>query len=623
MLFVILMAMATHAQVKYKASIVPAQINKDEYATLRLEIENAANLQEIKPPSLKEFNIVSGPNQEMGRSTVNGVTREYIAISYVLQPRRTGKFVLSQSAVVVAGKEYRSGQMNFTVKNESGRTLSGQASPAFSNPYLDPPPAARPSESYNDYILKKGESVPDKVSRNMQLRLQTNKSSCFVGEPIIATYKLYTRLKSESKLTKAPSFNGFSVIDLLRPEESEQSIEKLNGREYNVYTVRKSQLYPLQAGEIELESATLDNRIQFIKDGAQSSGMDGFFDGFSVSPDAVVNQTVSLSSKPISIHVKALPEENKPSNFSGAVGTFTINAALEKTTFGADETGKLIITITGNGNLQLITAPEITWPQGMEAFDAKVQDEFDQATVPISGKKTFVIPFSVNAIGAYKIPVIRFSYFNPAVTAYKTDSTKPISFSVIKGTTQPVYDIDTLSQKRPESISQQIFSHREWIVGVIAFIMIIGLYTWNRLDRKAKLKKRIAEEKQKIAIAKEEALQLQLVADKPQNPLHKTEECLNSTDCTAFYTLLNSELKGWLAEKFSINLPEVNAKKINAVFDKAGIDNATTLQVQQLMQEIEWQLYTPFERNDTMNELYSRAQASIQTINNHQAVAIL
>jgi hypothetical protein len=51
----------------------------------------------------------------------------------------------------------------------------------------------------------------------MQLKLQTSKTSCYVGEPIVATYKLYTRLKSESKLSKTPSFNGFSVIDLQPP----------------------------------------------------------------------------------------------------------------------------------------------------------------------------------------------------------------------------------------------------------------------------------------------------------------------------------------------------------------------------------------------------------------------
>lgn len=606
------------AQVKYKASINPPQINKDEYATLRLEIENGSNIQKLNPPSLKDFNVLSGPNQETGMSTINGVSKVYMAISYVLQPKRAGKFTLDESSVIVAGREYKSSRLQLLVKNETGKTRSGQAATPFSNLFPDPSPAEpAPVEKFTDYILKKGENIPEKVSKNMQLRLQTNKTTCYVGEPVVATYKLYTRLKSESKMTKAPSFNGFSVIDLMRPDESEESIEKLNGREYNVYTVRKSQLYPLQDGDIELESATLDNRIVFIKDGAGAErNVEGFFRGYAIDPEALINQTVSLSSKPVTITVKPLPLQGKPAGFKGAVGKFEITAELERNEFGLNESGNLLVTISGAGNLQMLTAPEIAWPAGMQSFDAKVQEDFDQKAVPVNGRKTFAIPFTVNGTGKYSIPVIRLSYFDPVTATYKTDSTKPISFNVITGSTNPVYDLDTLSQKKPESISKQIFSHREWIVAVIAMLMLGGLYTWSRMDRKSKLKKMALEKKQmeETVAAMPEKVQLETAAEKPQNPLYKTEECLNSTDCTAFYSLLNTEFKSWLAEKFSIEQQDVSVKTINQVMDKAGIENGTALAVEQLMQDIEWQLYTPFERNDTMNEIYSRAQQVLQTI---------
>ena len=40
------------------------------------------------------------------------------------------------------------------------------------------------------------------------------KQVVMLDEPIIASYKLYTRLRSETTITDAPSFNGFSVSDL-------------------------------------------------------------------------------------------------------------------------------------------------------------------------------------------------------------------------------------------------------------------------------------------------------------------------------------------------------------------------------------------------------------------------
>lgn len=87
----------------------------------------------------------------------------------------------------------------------------------------------------------------------------------------MASYNLYSRLKSETKLVKNPSFNGFSVIDLQQPNATDYAQRNINGREFNVYTIRKVQLYPLQAGTFQLEGASLDNQVQFLKPGADPS----------------------------------------------------------------------------------------------------------------------------------------------------------------------------------------------------------------------------------------------------------------------------------------------------------------------------------------------------------------
>jgi hypothetical protein len=57
-----------------------------------------------------------------------------------------------------------------------------------------------------------------------------------------------------------------------------------------------------------------------------------------------------------------------------------------------------------------------------------------------------------------------------------------------------------------------------------------------------------------------------------------------------------------------------------AAMDKAGVDNAIALQVEQLLHDIEWQLYTPFQRDEKMEAMYSRAQELIQMINTYHPV---
>ncbi len=605
------------AQPKFSAEISPPQVNKDEYVTLRLVIENATDIKNITPPSFKDFLLVSGPNQESGMSNVNGVVNQYIAVSYILQPRHSGKIILPAAMARINGKQYSSGPLKLMVNNKTGAGNQGNAS---ASPFaaIDPFTALVPREDFSDFILKKGEAVQDKVNKNMTLKLQTNKTSCYVGEPILAAYKLFTRLKSESKLTKNPSFNGFSVIDLQRPDVTDYAREKLNGREYNVYTIRKAQLYALQDGTIELESAVLENNIQFLKEDATAlqDNVNGFINGFSLGKDDVVTQTVSLSSKPVSITVKALPLAGKPASFNGAVGKFNISATLEKNIFTTDETGKLTLVISGAGNLQLVTPPDIVWPQQLEAFEAKVTDELIQTDVPVSGRKIFDIPFAVQAAGTYQVPAIEFSFFDPATASYKIITTKPITLNVQKGLNKPIVVAGSIVKKEPPSFAKKMFTHRGWIVGAIALMIGLGLLFWIMLDRKKQQRPTLDVTPE--TVKKEEVADfLNEPDDIPQNPLSLSLNCLNSPDCNQFYSLLNQELKIFLSHKFLISLAELNAKKISGAMDKAGIDNETALQVQQLMQDIEWQLYTPFERNDAMSQLYSRTQSLIQMVHTY------
>lgn len=624
LLFCFPFAFYTNGQVNVSQEISPAQINKDQYATFKIIVENGNDIRQVLPPSLKNFIVVSGPNQESGMTSINGHVKQYSALTFVLKPRQAGKLIIESSTVNIAGKAYKTNSSVLMVKNAT-TPGGGSASSMPVNPFanFDPFADSKPSNDYNDYILHKGENVADKVNKSMQMRLETDKTTCFVGEPIVASYKLYTRLKSESKLTENPSFNGFSVIDLTRPDISGYTTQKLNGREYNVYTIRKAQLYPLQSGNIELESAELENNIQFIKDeyvNNRNNDLSRLFDDLgdaAVPREGMINQTVNLKSIPVMIIVKPLPEVNKPASFAGAVGSFSIESQIQKPSFPSNEAGKLIVKISGNGNMQLLTAPVLDWPAGIDPFDPKVSEDLDKMSVPVSGTKTFEYSFSVNAEGNYILPAIKFSYFDPKLAEYKTITTKDISFTVTKAT-GPVAPVPVVTNNK-ETVSgiNKIFNNRWWIIEFIAAVMMIGLIIWLR-----KNKKEPAKQTAEVVIKNEEEIKLNSIVEasviNQQNPLEKTEECLYMDNCTDFYSLLNTELKNYLSHKLLVDASEINTKNIAVAMDKKNISNDTALQLQQLLQEIEWQLYTPFERNEKMNTLYQGAHDIIQQINAHE-----
>lgn len=606
-----------NAQIKFSASLTPTEIGKDEYTQLKLMVENANEVQQIVPPNLRDFNIISGPNQESGMTMINGVVKKYIALSFILKPKATGNFTIMPARAKADAGDYTSNPVKLKVTTQA---TGNNAANNFNAPFggIDPFAEPAPRSAYNDFILRKGENPADKIKRNMFVRLEVDKKSAYLGEPVVATYKLFTRLKSESNMVKNPSFNGFSVLDMQQPNDASYHTEKFEGREYNVYTIRKVQLYPLLTGELDLGIAEIENNVQFIK-AEYLNQQGGLFEDFvnaGIPPEGVDIQKVTLQSKPLTILVKPLPDAAKPSGFKGAVGNFNIETRVEKNNFSTDDDGKMAIIISGEGNLQMINAPEIAWPKGIEGFESKATDDLFKGTVPVSGRKIFEFPFTVSQAGNYILPAIEFSYFNIKEAKYKTVTTKPIEITVTKGTGKPKTVLAQPLTKSNNNLLTKFFSNRLRVVSLVAMLIIIGLIIWLKRDTKKEMQvvedTKLAEE---IAVNEKP---VEGMLTEQQNPLALAEESLQRNDTALFYSQLNTGLKNYLSKKLVLPHEELNRKNIAEQLDVKGISNETSVEVQKLIDEIEWQLYTPFADNEKMKEMYERTNELIQLLNTYR-----
>lgn len=612
-LFVFLIALCPSAgfsQLSFKASITPGTIGKNETAELSLMVENASQVEQITPPSLKDFIVIGGPNQQSGMENINGATRQYITISYIIQPRSQGNFTIGQATAVADGKTLKSNRVTLSVTNASSSpNTSGSSNSA--NTFYD-----EVGTGDKDYILKKGENILDKINKNIFIKVDVNRTSCYVGEPVVVTYKLYTRLKSESSIIKNPSFNGFSVIDLMPPGNTYYSVEKLGGREYNVYTLRKAQLYPLQPGKAELESSEVENNIHFIKEEylrQRSNDFDDMFRHFTqpaIPPEGMHDEKVTLRSKPAYIDVKPLPiHENLPA-FKGAVGDFQLDASVEKTNFTTDDAGKLQVIIAGEGNMPMVIAPEIQWPDNVEGFDSRAKEQLNKYSVPVSGKKVFEYPFTIAKAGNYILPAINFCYFDPKINSYKTISTKPINVKVKKGSGKSAAVKTTTAYSDKDAFFNVLFHNRWLIIIPLGILIITGLFVWLQKENKrpaAPVAKSSAPVTAEIATATAAPINFK--------PLALTEEKLSSENPKAFFETLNQEFRKFLADKFGLSLETINRKKIAEEADTKGIPVMTCLRIQHLLDEIDMQLYTPFAEQEKMQELYNAADELVHTLN--------
>lgn len=153
------------AQVKFSAVCPDKKISKNEYLRVQFIVENATNVQQIVPPSFKNFSIVSGPSHQSGMSTINGNIKQYIAIEFILKPRRHGTFTLGSATAKADGKTLRSNTLSVEVSNYSPKNSSGGASfSPFGNSMRDASPP--PLHQFDEYILRKNENLQEKIKKS-------------------------------------------------------------------------------------------------------------------------------------------------------------------------------------------------------------------------------------------------------------------------------------------------------------------------------------------------------------------------------------------------------------------------------------------------------------------------
>ena len=408
-------------------------------------ITHPSELLEASQPSFDSCQVISGPNVYKGNALVEGTLQPIENITYTLQPKTVG--VLRIGAMTVL---YKNGAQ--VVSSNGGITSVPPPRASFST-----------SSSYTDVNLYAPPKAMDRqqlVDQNLFIKTVVDKRTCYEGEPVVATFTLYSRLQSSSEAEKSPSFYGFSVVDVLDINQAHMAVEKLNGNVFNTSILRKVQLYPVQAGKLTIDQLYVDNEVEFI---------DSLTGG-----RTTVNK--ELVTEPITITVRPLPAD-QPANFSGAVGQFTIEARMDHPRLQQHAQGKLLITIRGSGNFIQFSQPVVHWPHGIEPFEPVITDKVKKDHIPLEGMRQYEFGFAVDSAGRYNIPPISFSFFNPQTEKYVAIQTDSLPLEVTPRTIRSY-----VSQLRKRSSSPYV-----WIPIVLVALAGTALI-WYRRKRRQKKK---------------------------------------------------------------------------------------------------------------------------------------
>ncbi len=585
LLFLLCSISTASAQVKFTA--VPGKTIVGQHETFQIQfvVEGASEVDEFKPPAFRNFELLSGIDQSNGWTWVNGSLSEYVSFTVTLRAKLKGRIPIASAVVKTKGKLLTSAPFVIVVKDASTADQ----------------PSTPQEEEKPDYYLMPGENVKNKIAKNLFLRATIDKHTCYVGQPILATFKLFTRLDSESKVLKRPSLNGFSVIDLEQPEAGIFSKEMVNGKLFNCYLIRKVQLFPLQSGVLTIEPVEIENIVRMIRVKTRNSKetsnwLDAMMEKMKeseISSDDIIQEKLTLKSDELKVNVLELPEKDKPETFNGAVGKFTMEAGLLKSEIAANDNATLRITIKGSGNIPMITVPTVNWPAGVDSFEAKLNEEIDKTTSPISGTKTFDIPFSVSKMGLIQIPAVRFSYFDEKTKSYETISTDTLQLNVTEAAKQKVIaKTDTSATVTGKGTGIEL-----WLAGAGGFLVLAGGLFFFAAKKKRTVKEFAA------VIEKEVELKPKMTVAEFLQPAVYVQDGLHHKQ---FYTLLMEGVRQFFIDRLNLQVNSAGGLHISETLKQK---NCTDLaeQYQHIISDCEMIVFSGVAMHDSKDQLLQQA----------------
>jgi hypothetical protein len=535
----------------------------------------------FEPPSFEGFRVLGGPNQSISNSWINGKRSYSKTYSFFLAPLKKGVATIGQAAIEVDGERYKSLPVEVVV-----------------------------TEAVE--IPKDGNNADYLASENVHLVAEVSNTNPYLNEAITVVYKLYVSnqvsITSNWREIDSPKYADFWSQNLDQKGQLQIYEGQYRGEDYRYVILRTAVLYPQKTGELSIEPLTLDVPID-----VRSNRRD-FFGRFMTTR---VNKTISAGRR--TINVKPLPLENRPEDFTGAVGFFDFDSSISRSELDAQESLEYSVTVRGEGNLKLFELPKPQFPNAFEVYEPARNDKISTRTSGMRGSVSEVYTLVPQNQGTYPLPPLSFSYFDPNLERYITKTTQDHIVSVINGPAQEsalqnneradtnlvVVDTDRFSYIKLQSdwLARNpapwfgTWAYWRWVLGLLIFLplwfvlsAIRNRYLGDTASRDLRKRKRLIA--QYLSQAKAEQ----------QNP-------------TAFYAALERSLHLFLKAQLKLETSGLSKENIRALMTQRTLTQDAIDRLIDLIERCERARYAPTTAVDVQND-YNEAQEVIALINN-------
>ena len=552
----------------------------------------------IVPPKFEKFRVVGGPVTRTNMQIVNGKVSQSVTYSYYLQPTQKGTFSIGSASVEVDGKTLTTQPIEVKVVDAgaaSGNSGSGEPQSV---------------------------DIEKQLKKQLFVRASPSRRSVYEGEQLSLTYKFFTRVNfSDLKQLEAPDFNGFWVenIDL---GQGQQKNEIVDGVQYTTDVIKKVVLFPQRSGKLQIGRMELEAMVpvRVSRPKKRRSPFDDPFFGDVFGDNGFREYIYSFKSNPITIEVKPLPSQNKPSDFSGIVGAYSLDATVDKAEIETGEPITYSIKLSGKGNFKSLQAFELNFPNDFEVYEPQISDRYSVGGGVSRGSKSFDYLIVPQNPGTFTLPELSLSIFNPEKKRYETLKSEPFTLKVTGEPKQSMGNFANMGKGDIELLGEDIrFIHTRspklrvqgqsffsswgfkglWVAPVLLFL---GLVVVKR-----------RQDQQLADVAGTRSKKANRVAVKK---LKQAATYMEQKESRSFYDEVSRTVWGYISDKLDLGQSEFFKDKVNEQLGQKGVAPDMITRVTQLIDTCEMALFAPSAGGLDMNTTYEEAKSLITDLEN-------
>lgn len=596
-LWIALLAFATQMyaddKVTFTASAPDAVAIGDQF---RLSYTvNTQKVKDFRAPSIKGFDVLMGPTRSYSMQSINGNTTESLTFTYILLAQKEGEYTIPGATITANGDQMLSNSVKIKVlpadKAGSSQNGGGQST-------------GRSSSS--------GTSISNS---DLFITATASKTSVYEQEAILLTYKIYTVVDLRGfDNVKLPDFKGFHSQEVELPNDRRWGLEHYKGRNYHSTVYRQFVLFPQQSGKLTIDAARFDASVE------KMDAIDDPFEAFFNGGAGAIQIKKTLMTPKLTIDVKPLPA-GKPADFSGGVGEFNISSSINSTKVKTNDAITIKVVISGTGNLKLVSEPEVKFPEDFEVYDPKVDSKFRLTNAGLSGNKVIEYLAIPRNAGTYKIPSIKFSYFDIKSRSYKTLTTEEYTVQVEKGAGNATQTIANFTNKEDLKVLNEDIrfikqndvklspkgeyffgSMTYWLFYIIPGLLFVGCFVAYRkqIAANANVAKVRTKKANKVAVKR----------------MKLAGKLLASNQKDAFYDEVLKALWGYISDKLSIPVSKLSKDNIEEELRKYGVAEELIQEFLNALNSCEFARFAPGDANQAMDKVYTESFEVISKMEN-------